>query len=183
MARPAKDDAKNPRFVRPRLWVLPMRQPWAELVLSGQKTLCIEEHQPDLRGWVLLHAGKTVDLDAVPVLREHGALVPSPLPTGALVGVVHLAGVRWVTDTSEDLCAALGTSELPEQLAYDLFGFYATSGKKLPRFAWGLAHPLRIEPIAIAGRGRRWALPPKLNATVRREVLRHAGQIPALPTP
>jgi ASCH domain len=67
--------------------IITLRQPWAELVVSGVKNIENRGWSTAYRGPVLIHAGLHVEREAC---RKHG-VDPSKLPRGAVVGVVELA--------------------------------------------------------------------------------------------
>ncbi|MFO0843276.1 MAG: ASCH domain-containing protein [Gemmataceae bacterium] len=69
---------------------LSVRQPFAELILSGEKRREYRSWRTSHRGPLLIHAGKEVDREA---LAESG-LDADELPRGALVGVVDVVGCR-----------------------------------------------------------------------------------------
>jgi hypothetical protein len=69
---------------------LSIRQPWAELILQGRKTIELRTWSTPYRGRLLIHAGKKVDYDDC---GQYG-LDPASLTTGALVGTVELTGIR-----------------------------------------------------------------------------------------
>ena len=61
-------------------WALSIRQPWAELILRGLKSIELRKWATDYRGPLWLHAGKKMDI--VPSL----ALGDAPLFLGGYVG-------------------------------------------------------------------------------------------------
>jgi hypothetical protein len=69
---------------------LSIRQPWAHAILHLGKDVENRTWPPHWAGLLLVHASKTVDVDAVQYLIECGYDLPDPLVTGALVGTVRL---------------------------------------------------------------------------------------------
>jgi hypothetical protein len=72
-------------------------QPWASLWVAGRKVHETRHWRTSFRGWLLVHAAKRMDKAAMsdeglgPVLAyEFGHDWASKLPSGALVGRVHL---------------------------------------------------------------------------------------------
>lgn len=63
---------------------LSIRQPWAELILRGDKDVENRSWRTHHRGPLLIHASRTVDREA---MRRHGFV---SLPTGGLVGLVDV---------------------------------------------------------------------------------------------
>ena len=113
---------------------LSFRQPWAELVLQGKKTLDLRTWSTRHRGPLAIYASQTVEKDAC---RVHG-LDPDQLTTGAVIGLVDLVGMV----------------EL-DQAAYDARESQHLSGRHFqePLFGWELANPRPLaEPIPTRGR-------------------------------
>jgi len=71
---------------------LSIRQPWAYAIMCLGKDVENRIWAPNWAGLLLVHASKTVDVDAVRYLTECGYDLPDPLVTGALVGTVRLIG-------------------------------------------------------------------------------------------
>ena len=73
-------------------YCLTVRQPWASLIFSGRPTE-VRTWETSYRGPVLVHAGKTIDPQAVEHLRirEIG-------PQGKILGVVDLTRIEQITD-------------------------------------------------------------------------------------
>lgn len=77
----------------PDLIALGVRQPWAELILRGVKTVEVRSVETNVRGAVYLYASKK--LSAIPAAADaaerHGLDVAT-LPCGVLVGTVEIVG-------------------------------------------------------------------------------------------
>jgi hypothetical protein len=73
---------------------LSFRQPWAELILQGRKTLDLRTYPTHYRGPLAIHASKTVEREAC---RRYG-LDPNELTTGGVVGIVELVEVVPLTE-------------------------------------------------------------------------------------
>lgn len=67
---------------------LSIRQPWAELILRGEKNLEYRSRRMKEMGPLLVHASRTLDPD----LFEGRDLDPETLTFGALVGLVDVVG-------------------------------------------------------------------------------------------
>jgi hypothetical protein len=74
---------------------LSLKQPWAELVVSGRKTVELRNWNTEFRGEFLVHASKVPDQKAM----EH--LGFKDLPTGCIVGKATLVDVKLYTDKKE----------------------------------------------------------------------------------
>lgn len=71
---------------------LSLKQPWAELVVSGKKTIETRFWNTTFRGKFLIHASKTPNDEA---MRAFGF---STLPTGCIVGEAELVDVKTYDD-------------------------------------------------------------------------------------
>ncbi len=139
---------------------LSIRQPWAELILQGRKTIELRTWNTSYRGQVVIHAGQQVKEEHC---RAYG-LDPEELVRGALVGTVEIVDVIAFNEDSYNAHASehLRLGKWPG----DVLG-------------WRLANPVRFEtPIPMRGRLGLFDVP--------EEVLQGAS-VPAylapLPTP
>ena len=111
----------------PQRIALGIRQPWAELILRGIKTVEIRSTDTKQRGTIYVYASKKLAENpfAEEAIRQHGLDVDS-LPRGVLVGTIDL----WETGPAEedDAPAACVPAEYLEG-----------------RFAWRLQNPVRLE--------------------------------------
>lgn len=112
----------------PDVIALGIRQPWAELILRGHKTIEVRTLGTNVRGPIYLYTSKVLASSAVvdEALLRHG-LDAEVLTTGVIVGVVDLVACRQGR-RSDAAAACVPPAEL--------------TGK----FAWELAHPRRIDP-------------------------------------
>lgn len=113
---------------------LSFRQPWAELILQGRKTIDLRTWPTQYRGRIVIHASKQVE-DHICALY---GLEPATLDTGALVGTVEVIDMvsldagNWETLRDQHL--------KPGPFPGDLLG-------------WRLADPRRLAlPIPFRGR-------------------------------
>jgi hypothetical protein len=112
---------------------LSVRQPWAYLIVMGQKTLELRSWSTSYRGLLLVHAPRRIDEKAM----HYFDLQDSGLDTGCLIGAVELVDVIRMT---------------PEELRlrrweHRSFGVFSKG-------MYGLVlRPLRVfsEPIPILG--------------------------------
>jgi len=68
---------------------LSIRQPWAELIIQGRKTLELRTWTVKYRGPLAIHASQTVEREAC---LAHG-LDPDQVTTGAVIGVADLVEI------------------------------------------------------------------------------------------
>ncbi|MCB0069481.1 MAG: ASCH domain-containing protein [Caldilineaceae bacterium] len=113
---------------------LSFRQPWAELILQGRKTMDLRTYNTHQRGRILIHAAQTVEHD---VCRLHD-IDPATVAAGGFVGSVMVVDV--VPLTEEHYAAARDQH---------LGGRHFQSGM----FGWILADPVRL-PQLIPAVGR-----------------------------
>ena len=114
---------------------LSIRQPWAELIVQGKKTLELRSWTVSYRGPLAIHASQTVDPEAC---QAHG-INPDQIATGAILGVVDLVSIVELDD-------AAFASRRSEHLAHDPF-------KTTPLFGWQLANPRPLpQPRPMRGR-------------------------------
>ncbi|MFO1533616.1 MAG: ASCH domain-containing protein [Thermoplasmatota archaeon] len=106
-----------------------IKQPWAELIASGRKSIETRSWPTRYRGPLAIHAGLQGDRDAARrlgydlILNVEGR---SYLPRGAVVAVADLVDVRRLrpADAAQSLCAHVDG-----------------------RYAWILADIQRLEPV------------------------------------
>jgi hypothetical protein len=108
--------------------VLSLKQPWAELVLLGDKTIEIRKWNTNFRGKFLIHASRNPDEDA---MKRFGF---EELPFGFILGEAELVDVKHYNkeEFEKDKDLHLATSEWGD------YGFILKNVK-------------RIKPIATKG--------------------------------
>lgn len=67
--------------------VLTIKQPWATLIIQGDKRFEFRSWQTKYRGDLLIHAGKGIDKEAMKRLVKY---LPEELPYGKILGKVKL---------------------------------------------------------------------------------------------
>ena len=110
---------------------LGIRQPWAELILRGIKTVEVRSTDTKQRGTIYVYASKQLAGNpfAEEAIRRHGLDVEL-LPKGVLVGTVDLSASN--PADADDTTAACVPAEYLEG-----------------RFAWRLENPTRLsEPVS-----------------------------------
>jgi hypothetical protein len=139
-----------------------------------------------VRGWVALHASKKpmdhrviARHQVAEALMRHGVYGPQDMPTGAIVGLVHLTGCE-PTDTLRQNVTSLEES----------FGNWGPG-----RFAWTIDRAVRLEyPVPATGRQGWWKLDAAQEADLKRSlnlggqmtvelaiaISRHPAAVPAL---
>jgi len=110
---------------------LSVRQPWAELIVSGRKAIEIRRWQRSYRGRIWIHAGKHVD-EALDL--QFGL---SDLFRGGFIGSAEITTIETIDERQWEAWRRLHLDHGPFQP--DLF-------------AWVLAHPRRFaSPVAAPG--------------------------------
>ena len=66
---------------------LTIKQPWATLIIQGDKRFEFRSWQTKYRGDLLIHAGKGIDKEAMKRLAKY---LPEELPYGKILGKVKL---------------------------------------------------------------------------------------------
>ena len=74
--------------------VLTIKQPWATLIMQGDKQFEFRSWQTKYRGELLIHAGKGIDEEAVKRLANY---LPQELPQGKILGKVTLVDCIKIT--------------------------------------------------------------------------------------
>ena len=67
--------------------VLTIKQPWATLIMQGDKRFKFRSWQTKYRGDLLIHAGKGIDKEAMKRLSKY---IPENLPSEKILGKVKL---------------------------------------------------------------------------------------------
>jgi len=125
---------------------LSLRQPWADLVVQGKKTLELRNWTVNYRGSLAIHASQTVDEAAC---RAYG-INPDQVTTGAIIGVVKIVGIAELNEASY-------LAHKDEHKAEGFFHF------KAPLYGWSLANPRELpQPIPIHGRMGLFNVPDEL---------------------
>ena len=111
----------------PDMIALGIRQPWAELILRGIKTIEVRSLGTQLRGPIYLYTGKQfADIPAAETMLRRHAIDRDELTLSRLVGTVEIVDSRPCTAADAD--AACVPAEV-------------LRGKQ----AWCLANPVRLE--------------------------------------
>ena len=127
-----------------RVPALSIRQPWAELIITGKKTIEVRSWYTEYRGPLWVHTG----LKAVPGLERRFEV--RNLFLGGFIGTVVLEAVipfdrrRWEIWTARHLCSSEG---------------YVPGS-----YAWMLSSPFKFEhPVAGPGRLNLFYPDPQLS--------------------
>jgi hypothetical protein len=106
---------------------LSIRQPWAELIIEGKKTLELRSWTVNYRGPLAIHASQTVEREAC---VAHG-LQPETVTTGAIISVVELIDV---IELDEAAYFAHRSDHLdPDRFEPPLYGWQLTKPQALPQ--------------------------------------------------
>lgn len=112
----------------PHILALGVRQPWAELILRGVKTLEVRSRKTQIRGAIYLYASRqSSNLLAAREAASRQGVDVARLPRGMIVGSVEICGCRPAEPT--DAAAAQVAAELLWE-----------------QQVWHLTNPVRFEP-------------------------------------
>jgi hypothetical protein len=101
---------------------LSIRQPWAHLVVMGEKRIENRTWSTRYRGPILVHAGGRWHDE--PIERRHGVTVPRDVQLGGIVGIVELVEI---VEQSDD------------PYFVGPFGWVLRNARAaVPAYAWGL---------------------------------------------
>ena len=114
--------------------VLSLKQPYAELILSGRKSIELRKWNTNFRGNFLIHASKNPDWKS---MEKFGF---ANLPTGSILGKARLIDVKKYADDE----AFLKDSK------------FHLADRSLGGFGFILADAERIEPVPAKGNLNFW---------------------------
>ena len=81
--------------------VLTIRQPWATLIMQGNKRFEFRSWQTKYRGELLIHAGKNIDKEECNRLKKY---LPEKLILGKILGKVKLVDCIKCNQEFKDMC-------------------------------------------------------------------------------
>lgn len=81
--------------------VLTIKQPWATLIMQGDKRFEFRSWQTKYRGDLLIHAGKGIDKEAMKRLAKY---IPKDMPSGKILGKVTLVDCIKCDDDFKGKC-------------------------------------------------------------------------------
>lgn len=139
-----------------RILGLTLHQPWAFAIAHAGKRVENRSWRPwcAVGTYLAIHAGASLDREAVRTLAQQGIHVPPKFEQGAIVAVAQLAGVAH-TDT-----------QVPEE---QLDWWCGPIG-------WLLDEVVAIEPVPCKGAQGLWRLPDEVLGEVRRRFLANKGR-------
>src|SRR3989338_6773513 len=114
---------------------LSLKQPYAELVISGRKTIELRKWKTNHRGTFLVHASQSVDKEA---MQRFGY---TTLPTGCILGTATLIDVKHYVHEEEH------KKDSDKHLATSTWGNYGFLLENAKRFD---------KPIAAKGKLNFW---------------------------
>lgn len=142
---------------------LSLLQPWASLVIFGEKEIETRSWRPsnkEIDTTIAIHASKAFNAEERQMalmspfreaLKAHGFKTLGDVPRGVILGTVRIV----TFERSESVITQLATKELA-------FGNYEEG-----RWGWRFADVRRIEPIACRGALSLWPVSEELLAQFR----------------
>jgi hypothetical protein len=123
------------------LKVLTIKQPWATLIMQGDKRFEFRSWQTKYRGDLLIHAGKGIDKEAMKRLAKY---IPKDMPSGKILGKVTLVDCIKCDDDFKGKCLKENKD------VYAIITF-------IEKFAWQLENAeVFDEPIEAKGKLSLW---------------------------
>lgn len=117
--------------------VLTIKQPWATLIMQGDKRFEFRSWQTKYRGDLLIHTGKGIDKEAMKRLAKY---IPKDMPGGKILGKVTLVDCIKCDDDFKGKCL----KENKDVYAISTF---------IEKFAWQLENAeVFDEPIEAKGK-------------------------------
>ncbi|MCG6154979.1 ASCH domain-containing protein [Rubinisphaera margarita] len=113
---------------------LGIRQPWAELILQGRKTIEVRSRPTNVRGPIYIYTSQKISRD--PLAREsieRFGLDPSKLVYGRIIGEVTIADCRR-SDSDDSDASCIPTSALQNHFAWELTNPVRFEEPQLPKF-------------------------------------------------
>ncbi|MFA5333906.1 MAG: ASCH domain-containing protein [Candidatus Nanoarchaeia archaeon] len=118
--------------------VLSLKQPWAELIVNGKKSIELRKWNTKLRGEFYIHASMNTNVEKC---RELG-INPDNLIKGAIIGKAELSSIR--------------NYETKQELLKDK-DYHFASDYELPCYGFVLKNAKRINPIRHKGALGFWS--------------------------
>lgn len=133
-----------------------LRQPWADLVVQGSKTIELRTWKVDYRGKLAIHASQSINTSMCHKL----GINPDVLTTGAILGTVELTDIKELEKDEFDQLA-------DKHLAMGVFLY------KKPIYGWYVESPHAFErPIPFHGRMGLFNVPDNLVLNHHAESIR-----------
>ena len=121
--------------------VLTIKQPWATLIMQGNKRYEFRSWQTKYRGDLLIHAGKGIDKEAMKRLSKY---LPEELPARKILGKVTLVDCIKCDENFKEKCL----KENKDVYAKSTF---------VEKFAWQLENvEVFDEPLEAKGKLSLW---------------------------
>ena len=148
---------------------LSFRQPWAELILQGRKTMDLRTYNTHHRGPLAIHASRTVERDAC---QEHG-LDPDGLATGGIVGLVDVADV--VLLTRDEYEARQDEHLAGRDFREGMYGWLLSSPQRLRRIVPARGR-MSLFNVSLEGQADGASASPLLPARPRRGLVSYRAE-------
>lgn len=114
---------------------LSLRQPYAQLIVSGRKTIELRSWNTKFRGQFIVHASKKIDKESC----QRNRMNPSTLDTGVILGKATLYSVIYYADA--------------RSLANDKAKHFAGSSVVAPKYGFLIKNATKFKrPIPINGK-------------------------------
>ena len=121
--------------------VLTIKQPWATLIMQGDKKYEFRSWQTKYRGELLIHAGKSFDKEAIKRLEKY---LPENLPLGKILGKVRLIDCIKMSPEFKEMLLKENTEIYTKSSFQENYGWQVTDIEVFK------------EPIEVKGRLSLW---------------------------
>ena len=146
--------------------VLSVQQPWAQLLITGNKAFEIRTWKTDFRGRIALHVSSALAPGAYQLAVDE----PAYADAYARSGIGSLSDLRQLQKS-----AIVGTIEIADvQTRHDLADSLTGDEREMfetvddDTFMWRMLKPIAFDPVAIKGKLNLWTLPDDVAAEVSR---------------
>lgn len=161
---------------------LSLTQPWATLVVTGEKQIETRSWKPSISGRIAIHASikfpketrELTNIDPFSTsLADHGIVNPelvNQIPLGSIVGTVEIIGCL---PTDKIVSESVLYKEFLRQHGLDrltnkerAFGNYSAN-----RYGWFLKNPIRLQkPIPCKGALSLWTVPSEIEQQILEQI-------------
>lgn len=124
--------------------VITIKQPWATLIAEGYKEYEFRTWKTKYRGDILIHAGKSLDKDAIKRFKHFNL----DYPTGQIIAKVTITDCVKVDDTLRNILAT------KDPIVYK--GVINKESNDWDGYGFKLENVIKVDPIEVNGKLGLW---------------------------